>query len=438
MTGKYGVKNKITKMLTPEAAIVFILLAGLCVRLIYAFSTPWGFYQHDIGGEVGHKAVIEFIATNLKLCDTTNMWQFNHPQLHYIIYALPYRVFISLTNNIDFTMEILEIICVFASLISVVLVKKILKLLNFSKWQVVFGTAFFTFFPSNILMSRYLNNDSTLIIFTLFAVLFALKWYKSKSIKDLVFTAVFTACSMCTKSSGILLLPILGLLFLCSFLFNKKDITSIKGFFVQIGIFFLVFLPLPAFIFGRMYVLFRQPLGYIATPGGLPETGNVFLNFFMPLDIFKDPFAIDPASPDIVTGLHYPEYILKTALFGEFGYDESLILPARIILAFALIFVVMCIVFCTVKLIRGISDKPLAIFVAAGIFLPVVFHISVCIKLPYACTYNYRYLAPFMIFTVITVTKMFKDLCGKGIPKITAWVCLTGFSVASSVFYVVK
>jgi len=414
-----------------------IMLSGLVVRLCFSATVPWGSYQHDVGGDLGHKAVIEYIAGHLRLNSETNSWQYSHPQLHYIICAVVYRIAQLFSSDINVIMSAIETFCVFASMISVFAVYKTLLYLFKDKTAVLFGTFLYTFMPSNILMSRYLNNDSTLIVFTNLSIMFAVKWYKTKKISALLLTALLAAFAMSSKASGIILIPILGLLFLFSLAKERFTKENILLYLRNFGTFLLVFIPLPAYIFGRMYVLFNQPLGFISTPGGLPETGSPLSGFYFPLNMLENPFAIDPFAENIKDLIHYPEYLLKTALFGEFRHSSEKILLARIVIVLAIVLLAAGTAFCIYRVFSGkIHDFPIAIFIAAGVLIPVIFHIGACISLPYACTFNYRYLAPFMVFTVIILTRAFIFASKKGaVLRYLSAAFLLTFAISSSLFY---
>ena len=395
------------RFFSPAMAFWLIFTAGLALRLVFAALVPWDQYQHDIGGNVGHKAVIEYIALHGKLNSETNSWQFSHPQLHHILYALFYRFTALFTQDTDVIMSVLTYICAALSMVGVWAVHKTLALLFKQPSVVLFGTFFYTFMPSNILTSRYLNNDSTLILLSCLCFMFALQWYKTKQTKSLLLTALFASLSMCAKASGVLIVPILGVLYLLSLIKEGIGAHAVR-YLKNFGLFLLVYLPLPAFFFGRMYILFKQPLGYISQPGGLPETGDLLTHFYFPLNMFVDPYSTYPFDENMKELMHYPEYLLKSSLFGEFRFDGSLVFP-RILLGFAMVTLILLIVFCLYRLciLKPFYDWPLALFTATGLFLPMGFHISTCIRFPYACTYNYRYLAPFMIFIVILLCKAF-------------------------------
>ncbi|GHU61221.1 hypothetical protein FACS1894123_00260 [Bacteroidia bacterium] len=153
-----------------------------------------------------------------------------------------------------------------------------------------------------------------------------------------------------------------------------------------------------------MYVLFQQPFGYINEPSNLPNAEGLLNKFYFPLNLFENPFSINPFSADIPLKLCYPEYVLKTSLFGEFSYNPITTVAARVLLLLALVLLVLCVAYC-VKKLRKSYDLVLKIFVGVGVFIPVAFHLYSCATLPYACTYNYRYLAPFFIFTAIIGAK---------------------------------
>jgi|GEM_PF-5468536 len=396
------------KSLSPAAAFWLIFAAGLFLRLVWAASVPWNYYQHDIGGNVGHKAVIEYIAAHGKLNSETNSWQFSHPQLHHILYAVFYRLVQLFTQDTDVIMSVLEYICAALSMIGVWAVHKILTFLFKHPAEVLFGTFFYTFMPSNILTSRYLNNDSTLILLSCLCFMYAVRWYKTKQTKSLLLTALFASLAMCAKASGVLIVPVIGLLYLSALIKEGLTLPRAAAHLKNFGLFLLVYLPLPVFFFGRMYYLFKQPLGYISQPGGLPETGSLFAHFYFPLNMFSDPYSTYPFDENMKELMHYPEYLLKSSLFGEFRFEGSLLLP-RILLGIAMTVLILLIAFCLYRLCirKPFNDLPLVVFTASGIFLPMAFHISACLRLPYACTYNYRYLAPFMIFIVILLCKAF-------------------------------
>ncbi|MDP4120230.1 MAG: phospholipid carrier-dependent glycosyltransferase [Bacillota bacterium] len=415
--------------------LIFIALTGAMVRIFFSFGIPWTANQHDISGVYSHTDVIKYIAMHLKLNDSTNQWQFSHPQVHYIIYAVFYRFFYEILksrpDHINYIFELLEIVAVFFSVISIIIAKRILSFFNLSNKALILGVAFFTFFPSNILMSRYLNNDSTLVFFTILTLYQALKWYQNRSLKSLIFTALFASLTVSTKSSGIIVLAVIGFLFLGAFIKLKTSKERIH-YGSQLGIFALVYLPIPAYLFGRMMILFKEPFGYVNNPGGMPAATGLLDRFYFPLDTFSNPFAIYPFDNNIATKLIYPEYVLKTSLFGEFAYNSQMQFIGRTLLFLAYILLAICLVYGIKHFTKKFSEWPKLYFIVAGVLIPIIAHICMCIKMPFACSYNYRYLAPFFVICAIILAKAMDHYINKNSTiKYVSVISLIAFLVVS-------
>lgn len=91
------------------------------------------------------------------------------------------------------------------------------------------------FNPSFIIFAGSINNDILSITFMLGAILWTLRWYKTRTMRNIIPIALCIGFGMMTKLSVALVAPAVGLLFLLCFIVNfKKEWLSLVKQYVVI------------------------------------------------------------------------------------------------------------------------------------------------------------------------------------------------------------
>lgn len=78
------------------------------------------------------------------------------------------------------------------------------------------------FNPSFIIFAGSINNDILSITFMLGAILWTLRWYKTRTMRNIIPIALCIGFGMMTKRPVALVAPAVGLLFLLCFIVNFK------------------------------------------------------------------------------------------------------------------------------------------------------------------------------------------------------------------------
>ena len=217
-----------------ERKLFAILLAGFLLKLCYIAVVPYGISKHDLGSftltgfsdtDEGHLGFISYLYTFRRLpdFDPRLIWGFYNPPGFHILAALWYginrrRGFAPLT-----CLENLQILTLIFVSVGICVTVKILEELFEKDRYLLYTAAFLSFFPFFTILSGTLNNDALAFLCSMTAVLYAIRWYRDQSVKNIVLIAVSLGFGMFTKLNvGLLSFPI-GFLFLYALVKRRKE-----------------------------------------------------------------------------------------------------------------------------------------------------------------------------------------------------------------------
>lgn len=475
------------KGLTTRRIIVILLIMGFILRVGYMLYTPGKVRQMDTYNNTrDHEAYAWKIFSEGKL-PTNNGYQFYHPPFNALIqagfmkfmsalsdlfswggdffakfsYKMPTSEKYGYTAERYFLYNSCQILCVMYSIITAVVLLKILGMFSFSKKTKLFLAAFVIFYPRQIQFSGQLNNDVLSYLLGVLALYFALKWWKGKkSFVHILLCALCLGLGMMTKlSSATVALPIAGI-FIYEFIvtLRKKEGTiPWWKLLLQYSSFLVLCAPLGLWFQVYAKIRFNQ------------EFGHVFSNLVKTLYTGDEPFFdrfFFPRDLSEIFGRLYCKthngsynifnFMLRSSIFAEFSYSRG-----DMFAAVAVIFAYLSAFLLFVGLIWsfvlwGKKHKEKGVWkslwkLVCGkdflfIFLLVqsqaVSQIYFNIKMPYSCTMDFRYVMPLILGMALMLGYVEKTLVtagGKASRVFSRILPITvgAFLVSSALFYCV-
>ncbi|MBQ7557987.1 MAG: glycosyltransferase family 39 protein [Lachnospiraceae bacterium] len=295
-----------------------VFAAAVLVRLRYILVTSPFVRQHDIYDN-GHLDYIGRVFTTFSLPET-NLNELCQPPLHYFLTALTMRAASAAGAEVTMESKWLQFFPAVISLLILPVLYLIIKETDLPK--IAKDTAFMlaAFCPALIYMSAQINNDQTMVFFGLLAVLFNLRYVRSRSFSDLMFSGVFIGLSMMSKFSGAVLALLMGPLMLSVLASSFKGKGKKRP--GRIVVEWCAFLAVSGFL-GlwyqvRQYLMFGQPLGYAVYPDpeSLMYTGHTSRRVrFIGISVTE----LLHGYCDITNDRNVWTYMFKSSLFGEWS-----------------------------------------------------------------------------------------------------------------------
>lgn len=400
---------------------IVLLASGLIIRLIYLMVTNFSNRSLDA---YDHIAYIEYIVNNLSLPKASQGFVFYHPPLYYIIGAIIVKLvrllgvinrnvfyvciqFYSLVSYMVFLAVSIKIFCLLmGKVISFEVSKKDSAYIFSSKGLkkffgrdniIIWVSALFIFWPTNILHATRVGNDSLMYLFYALGLLYLLKWEDSSQWKDLIYASTYTSLGIITKTNTVVLVGIIGLMMLFRFIKSRdKKYFLVKS--LAICAIFLIGLSIafgPSLVErlrgGRANIL-------VANAGNLNPAlyvGNAAANYFwFDTKIFiTEPFC--DAWNDEWGRQYFWNFLLKTALYSQFVFNHTLLRNIGTIIGFLFLFLLLYMIsglfFMKFSLVR-------TLFLILSNFIVLIFAALVFrIMIPAASSNDFRYIQPALI-----------------------------------------
>lgn len=462
----------IKKKIRVRVLIWYTMFVGLFIRLVYICYTSvydrqydvW--YIYDEGDKKnfylhhGHMQYIYDLFCGAGLPDS-NTYQFYHPPLWHMGSAFVMRVFTLLGFDRDYSLECIQLLSVFCSQAIIILFYKILKEMKVRQTIVAPIMVFAAFCPILIVMGGTINNDVMMWMFFMATLLYLVRWWQRGKFADIIKMAICLGLGMMTKISCVMLAPIIAIAFVFRFLqsFSRSRKTwaleencsqhltmTCWQYIKQFACFGLASIPLGMWYPIRNLILFEQPLNYVMRFKKSSELfcGNIrFLRrvFSFPLEELSGKlFCTSTEDYSMLP------YLIKSSVFEEHGYDSVewvgwVLFYAALFLAIVS-FVCMCVLVC--KSFAGRFKQPQtdSQLILAFTWIVLVFgYLSFCLKYPFTCTMDARYIMPAilisMVFTMMAVQSLHKKNRRLGkIMHAVVWVAVLVYAVATVIFYV--
>ncbi len=341
-----------------------------------------------------------------------------------------------------------QILSVLYSIVTMIYALKLIKLFDFKGKTAVLVSAIVILFPRHIQFAGMVNNDSLSYMCSVLALYFAVKWQKQgKRIWHILPCALFVGLGMMTKlATATICLPIAGI-FVYEFVGAVKElINDRKGGeefdakkHLKLPIQYVCFLAIcaPLGLWFQFYASakFDQGFGFVFNQlNHLLKTDHhsLFERLFITFD--KDEFfgslyciCFSDKNYEYYNNYNLLNYQVRSAIFGEFSYwqADGYGVFSLVFAWLALISLFVGLITCLVAYIKGRSNFNVAkekqiidfkdfLIVALLIASQIIPEMAFYVKMPYACTMDFRYVMPIISGLAITVGFVQKALTNIG------------------------
>lgn len=407
----FGIANllilKLLKLYKPIHGILFLFLIAISTSFSYISYTPYFVRQHDsrqfweyeFGGHFGYIGYI-FRNHHLPIGNPKDYWCFFNPPLFYIISAF----FIKIQNDIgldfDKCFENLQVLSFINTIIFEIYVFRILKKTGIKKSLTVV-LAFILLAPALIIMSGSLNNDILSITLSTMALFYAIKWFETDKLLDLIKIALCISLAMMTKVSSALIAIIIAILFLIRFVKNRKEF---KKYLVYFSIFALISLPIGLWFPIKNWILYKIPPTYVQSIEA--DTPINISNYSVLERMFSIPSKDNLTNVNVKMDEKNSDYqifftTLKSFILDEnINYEESKVLNFTIHTLFYLSFVISImflvnLIYIIIKY-KKIKNNWILLFLIL-LILEAISYLKFCFDFPFPFTMNFRYIMPTLI-----------------------------------------
>lgn len=240
--------------------LIAIFIIAILVRIIFICKTNISEFQFDFGiGELASEADYENLYENFDEEPNTGrhinyimqlytynslpnkiIGQFYHPPLNHFIMSTWLKIADNIFENASTRFESMQFITLMYSIVILVALYKLLEELNVEDKNKIFPMLLFAFYPIYIFLSGSLNNDELVIMFSILALLYLVKWEKNPTMKNAIIIALCIGLGLMTKTSiAVVAIPTVYVYFKKLGKFVKED-KSIKDLLVQLLVFSII------------------------------------------------------------------------------------------------------------------------------------------------------------------------------------------------------
>ncbi len=408
--------------------VICILVIGVIMRVGYMLYTPFYVRGHDVRAlnDSGHANYIILLMQGQ--LPPSNVEQFYHPPLFHTLAAIMCRFFQFITGiqDVKRVLEAGKLISCWASIATLFLSLDLCHELKLGRNAELVVLCISAFLPEHFLLAGRLNNDSLSVVFMTGIILYTLKWYRTRSLIDLVILALCFGLGMMTKISvGTLALvtgPIM-LIVLYKGIKERAGVKCLKHYFL----FGIIAFPLGMWYPIRNLILFDQSFTYVRR---VKEGSSMYCGDHSLASRFI-PFIEPHIFVNLRENYNVWGYMLRTAVFGETTFEiikwiPALLLACNVVLA-ALSFVVMII---------KLFHKPKVPFIVLSLFwvIQIISYILFNIDHPVACTMDFRYVIPTALIGSVFLGDWMEN-SRENIIKTMVWMILGVFCLESCLMY---
>lgn len=429
-----------------------LLFFGFLVRVIYIWSVPNDVSSHDLGHVIdteevtgGHLGYISYIYHYGKIpdMDPRTAWAYYNPPLYHILSAIWLKINTSIGLSLEQSAENLQILTLLYSSLAVVVFEKILDECSIKNKRKNLLLCFFGTFPMLIWFSGCLTTDSLVLLFAFCIMLYTIRWYKKRDIKNIVILAFCIGLGMITKISLGLFAFSVGAVFLLVFIETiRKDKAAIRKYIMQFCIFLLICAPIGLSWTIRNSVRFDLEADFVQDVGG--ENSGQYIGDVPLVDRVGIPSFAQIAYPKIQ---YNPEIdtniwmtLFRTAVYDEgnaLSIDGDIASGIGIVVVFTniLLAMLMLILF-MIMLVRKSEAWNLAgkLFLGMTYFVFMINFIKFCFDYPQICTMGFRYISFIIIIPMIGTGLFLEQKENKILMKFLTFFCFLGNGLATLLY----
>jgi hypothetical protein len=254
-------------------------------------------------------------------------WEYHQAPLYYITAAVVYTIANVLALDSLIALQVLSLVYSTVFLIFGVL---LFRIVCKSTWLFFTSAVLLAIWPSGIIHSIRIGNDTMYYMVFVMALYFLMRWLVDKESKQFYVASLFAALTMVTKISGVLVLAIFGTCFVCIWLkARQKRSYLLKTVFLISVVFFASY-----FSLFRNLTTALQDTHFNIVNGNAPYTINRGLSvdnrlhnyIYFDVDTYVTT-AFTDTWHDAGGRQYFWNFSLKSMLFGEFSSpaaDEQL------------------------------------------------------------------------------------------------------------------
>ncbi len=427
LVGSFGFWHYKTGRLDTKTVVALLIVCGFIVRLSYALRFGYNIHQHDVEGlnSSGHLSYIYSIANGNGL-PQSNDWQYSHPPLHHILAALVVKISTALGHTEAQSFENIQLLTVFYSTMTMFAGHKLLTLCGVKGKSLAFSMALLAFHPTFQILAGSINNDILTLLLSMYGIVYLLKWYRKPCVRFATVCGLFIGLGMMTKVSASLIAVVAAVSVVAKFIIDRQ--LKFGKVLLHSLVFIVILLPLGLWHPIRNYILFEQPLGYVAP---IPVTNALYTGDISIIDRIILPFSKDAFGVYVDVWEEYNVwfYTLRNSLFGEYNFGNTGFASVLVLLNFVLISAsLVAAIYLVVKVLKNnLHLIPIITLFAVQLAFFVYFNISY----PFGCTMDFRYIVP-LLFCGITFLGAASQNLGESQNNVikTALDCLKFVSVA--------
>lgn len=384
----------IAKRLRTGTVFASILILGILVRFFYLQETNYEQRTHDVSG---HLDYIRIVAEEHRIPSADDCWTCYHPPVYYTVSALPWKVANVLGIFPIRAIQWQSFLFAVASLLAGLLA---LRLLLGDGRKFLLAGLLWCFWPSFVLVSARIGNDSLFYLSHLVCFLLCLMYLQTAKGKFLIGATVFAGLAFFSKSTGAVSVAVFCLTVILRFAKQRcrPGLSEIVGLVAGVLVCALCGISL----LGNEISGNVDGLKWVDVENG-PLNYLIFdLKTFL-LQPYTSPFD------DAMGRQYFWNYLLKTSLFGEFSLLNTafgrFLATALSVLLLGLNF------FAFRGLFYTRWNRKTVLFALHGaLFLAAA--ILFRIKYPFSCSNDFRYIVPVLLSVAPFVA------CGIGTEKI--------------------
>lgn len=374
-----------------------IIGLGVLTRFAYLHYTDAITRGYDAEA---HLEYFEYIKNHHSLPSLHACWECHQQPFFYVLLTIIAKIanFFQVRNYSDIY-QIFQIFSLILSLGFIWVGYQILKQIFAEKIYLYLGLAMLNFYPSGIIHSVRVSNDSLLYFFLITSLYYLILWWNQDKLKDLYQAILFSAFALLTKSNGLF-----GFVIIFFALILKKYYNQ-NYKIIRSTLFFLT-----SFIGALLTSIYRNfkemKLGKILN---IPENqldnklivGNDFHNY-VTFD-FSEFLTIPNINPWENEGGRefFWNYLLKSSLFGEFTINNVINQKLALWMSF---FLIVILAYCIIGLILVFSSKSslklMIPFLLQGSFL-LFSVIYLRHSMPYSPHNDFRFIFPIIISGIV-------------------------------------
>jgi len=409
-------------------------VAGVLLRIVYMWQTPWFVRAHDVEGHLEYvqRMLDRFVMPKIDAC-----WECYHPPTYFGFAVIWVRVAHALRIPMTLSLQWLALSCsaVFV-LFGLAAVQTALTVARPVHRPVVLATlaAFlFALWPSAIVHAPRLGNDPPFYALAAVSTALMFAWWKDRRACFAVASLVVGGLATLTKSSGIALMAASSLVVFVGFVTQHERSERMRDWrtLIVTAIAAIVSVTPPLLL----AVLRSRLTGRDVLVSNISDTNRDLLTantattyLYVPSHIwFEEPFA-DPWHEVKGRG-YYWAYLGKTSLFGEFELGTD---PARravaVILSVLFLVLAALLIRALVRATRAdaLWAAPLLVWIAASVAFRM--------RYPVAPSADFRYVLPALIPLCVGVTRGLDDIQNLKV-RLLAWTSVVAFAVLSCALF---